>query len=81
MKNCTKISFRKCQVEAGAKILGNGALQMEKLLRTPAKEMGSGLEDCSAPGRKCSPPHHTPEKTEAAKCPCSLIICVCGRWP
>lgn len=67
-------------MEAGPKILENGALHMEKLPRTPAKEMGSGLEERQCSGM-CSPPDHTPGKTEAAKCPCSLIIFVCGKWP
>lgn len=67
-------------MEAGPKILENGALHMEKLPRTPAKEMGSGLEELQCSGM-CSPPDHTPGKTEAAKCPCSLIIFVCGREP
>lgn len=40
------------------------ALFMEKVPRTPAKEMGSGLEGLQRPRRKCSPPDHTPEKTE-----------------
>lgn len=40
------------------------ALFMEKLPRTRAKEMGSGLEELQRPRRKCSPPDHTPENTE-----------------
>lgn len=66
-------------MEAGPKVLENGALHMEKLPRTPAKAMGSGLEEHQCSGM-CSPPDHTPGKTEAAKCPCSLIIFVGGRW-
>lgn len=42
-------------MEAGPKILENGALRMEKLPRTPAKEMGSGLEEL----QEGSAPHQT----------------------
>ena len=45
-------------------VLDDEALFMEKLPRTPAKEMGSGLEELQCPRRKCSPPDHTPENTE-----------------
>lgn len=69
MKNCTKISFRKCQVEAGAKILGNGASQMEKLLRTPAKEMGSGLEELQCSRKEVLPTRSHPRKNRSSQVP------------
>ena len=67
-------------MEAGPRILGHGALHMEKRPSPPAKEVGNGLEDLRVPGRKCSPPDR-PENTEAAECPCSLIIFPSERWP
>lgn len=68
-------------MEAGPKILEIEALFMEKLSRTPAKEMGSRLEESQCSGKKYSPSDHTPGNTEAAKCLCRLIIFVCEKWP
>lgn len=69
MKNSTKISFRKCQVEAGPKILGNGALQMEKPPRTPAKEMGSRLEELQCSRKETLPSRLHPRKLRSSRVP------------
>lgn len=67
MKNSTKKSFRKCQVEAHLKILENGALLMEKLPRTPAKEMGRGLEELQCSRKEVLPTRSHPRKYRSSQ--------------